>query len=45
MQRWWLDPLMEQPAPVTGDLDGTYMTDVYRDHSGPSTHQMVGHNR
>lgn len=41
VQRWWLDPLMEQPAPVT-DLDRTYMTVFTHDHFGPSTHQMVG---
>jgi hypothetical protein len=41
VQRWWLDPLMEQPAPVT-DKDRTYMTVFTHDHFGPSTHQMVG---
>lgn len=41
VQRWWLDPLMDQPAPVT-DKDRTYMTVFTHDHFGPSTHQMVG---
>lgn len=41
VQRWWLDPLMNQPAPVT-DKDRTYMTVFTHDHFGPSTHQMVG---
>ena len=41
VQRWWLDPLMNQPAPVT-DKDRTYMTVFTHDHFGPSTHQMIG---
>ncbi|MDB5904243.1 MAG: copper oxidase, partial [Betaproteobacteria bacterium] len=41
VQRWWLDPLMDQPAPVT-DKDRTYMTVFTHDHFGPSTHQMIG---
>lgn len=41
VQRWWLDPLMAQPAGV-GDRDRTYMTVFTHDHFGPSTHQMVG---
>jgi hypothetical protein len=41
VQRWWLDPLMAQPARV-GDRDRTYMTVFTHDHFGPSTHQMVG---
>lgn len=41
VQRWWLDPLMQQPAEVT-DKDRTYMTVFTHDHFGPSTHQMVG---
>ncbi len=41
VQRWWLDPLMAQPAPVT-EKDRTYMTVFTHDHFGPSTHQMVG---
>lgn len=41
VQRWWLDPLMQQPAPV-GEKDRTYMTVFTHDHFGPSTHQMIG---
>lgn len=41
VQRWWVDPLTEQPAPVT-DKDRTYMTVFTHDHFGPSTHQMIG---
>ena len=41
VQRWWLDPLMAEPAKVT-DVDRTYMTVFTHDHFGPSTHQMVG---
>jgi manganese oxidase len=41
VQRWWLDPLMDQPGPV-GEKDRTYMTVFTHDHFGPSTHQMIG---
>ena len=41
VQRWWLDPLMNQPAKVDSK-DRTYMTVFTHDHFGPSTHQMVG---
>ena len=41
VQRWWLDPLMQQPAKV-GEKDRTYMTVFTHDHFGPSTHQMIG---
>ncbi len=41
VQRWWLDPLMQQPAAV-GEKDRTYMTVFTHDHFGPSTHQMIG---
>lgn len=41
VQRWWLDPLMQQPNPVN-EKDRTYMTVFTHDHFGPSTHQMIG---
>lgn len=41
VQRWWVDPLSEQPATVT-EKDRTYMTVFTHDHFGPSTHQMIG---
>jgi hypothetical protein len=42
IQRWWPDPLLDNPPPGVKPTDRTIRTVFTHDHFGPSTHQQAG---
>jgi hypothetical protein len=42
IQRWWADPLENDPPPGVKPVDRTMRTVFTHDHFGPSTHQQAG---
>lgn len=42
IQRWWADPLLDNPKPGRPATDRTLRTVFTHDHFGPSTHQQAG---